>query len=185
MASFKRAEFRTTVVERSYTAIEHLFESRRKVMSSVAAVPQSREPLLGPASQRLEIGLLGARTAAVLRRVVEGSPVDASDRVVLQAATDMLESTADAVEFIGGGKPKRERGVFGFGAMALTVELTAPELTPDDLPTFLRAMANDLSRLQTDLDREAAAKLLPAFSTLANVATREAGSVGEGGSSLI
>lgn len=155
-------------------------------MSSVAAVPQSREPLLGPASQRLEIGLLGARTAAVLRRIVEGSQVDESDRLVLGTATDMLESTADAVEFIaGGGQLKRDRGVFGFGAMALTVELTAHELPPDDLPAFLRDMASALSQLQTGADAEAAARLLPTFSALADVATREAGTVGEGGGSLI
>jgi hypothetical protein len=98
----------------------------------------------------------------------------------------MLETAADAVEFIAaGGQLKRDRGSFGFGAMAFTVEFAAPAVPAADLPKFLRTMATGLTQLQTHSDTAAARQLLPAFSTLADVATRQAGTVGEGGGSLI
>jgi hypothetical protein len=155
-------------------------------MTMVAALPKSQDALLGPASQRLEIGLLGARAAAVLRRVDDTSVLDDADHVVLGQATDMLNAAADAVEFVAaGGRLKTDRKSFGFSAMAIAVELAAPSVPPDDLPKFLRAMAGDLSRVSSERDVEAAQRLLPAFSTLADVATRQAGSTGEGGGSLI
>src|SRR5437016_1141793 len=96
--------------------VERLFDRRGATMTAVAAVPESREALLGPAAQRLEIGLLGARTAAVLRRVLDGVEVDDVDRAVLRSATEMLEAAADAVEFVAaGGQLKRDRRSFGFG----------------------------------------------------------------------
>ncbi len=155
-------------------------------MAAVAAVPEFREALLGPAAQRLEIGLLGARTAAVLRRLLDGLAVDDVDRAVLRSAVEMLENTADAVEFLAaGGELKRERTSFGFGAMALTVELAAPAVATADLPQFVRDMANDLNELINHIDVDAAGRLLPVFSLLADVATRQAGTVGEGGGSLV
>jgi hypothetical protein len=155
-------------------------------MTTMAAVPESREALLGPAAQRLEIGLLGARTAAVLRRVSEGSEIDDLDRAVLHSAMEMLETAADAVDFVAaGGALKRDRRSFGFSAMAFTVELAAPAVSAADLPLFLRSMVSDLRQLQNQNNVEVAGRLLPAFSTLADVATRQAGNVGEGGGSLL
>lgn len=149
---------------------------------TMVAFPDSRQALLGPAAQRLEIGLVGARTAAVLRRIADGVAVDEVDRTILRSATEMLQTAADAVEFVAaGGKLTRDRRTFGFGAMAFTVELAAPAIPPADLPEFLRTMATGLTHLQTESDVQAAEALLPAFSTLADVATRQAGTVGEGG----
>jgi hypothetical protein len=154
-------------------------------MSAVAAVPAPREALLGPNSQRLEVGLLGARTAAVLRRIVEGEVTDEVDREVLSAAAEMMESAADAVEVVqAGGQLKPDRKTLGFGAMAFTVELTASEVAPAELNEFLRSMAQILSGLQNSPKAELARQILPAFSLLADVATRQAGTVGEGGGSL-
>lgn len=156
-------------------------------MSAVAAVPAPRDALLGPASQRLEVGLLGARTAAVLRRIIGGLAVEDVDRAVLQNAIVMMESAADAVEVVAaGGQLKRDRQSLGFGAMAFTVELAAPpSVAPSDLPDFLRSIAMTLEHLQSTPDPTLADKVLPAFSTLADVATRQAGTVGEGGGALI
>lgn len=166
---------------------EHVFDRKGVAVAAVAAVPTSREALLGPASQRLEVGLLGARTAAVLRRIVEDAELDEADRAVLRSAADMLARTAEAVAAVagsGGGQLNRDRRSFGFGAMAFTVELAAPKVAAADLPEFLREMAGRLSQLTTSRDKLAAQGLLPAFSTLADVATRQAGTVGEGGGSL-
>lgn len=156
-------------------------------MSAVAAVPAPREALLGPNSQRLEVGLLGARTAAVLRRIIDGLAVEEVDRTILQTATAMMESAADAVEVVeAGGQLKRDRRSLGFGAMAFAVELAAPRtVAPSDLPAFLRGIAAKLSQLKSTADPNLAGEVLPAFSTLADVATRQAGTVGEGGGSLI
>lgn len=156
-------------------------------MSAVAAVPAPREALLGPNSQRLEVGLLGARTAAVLRRIIDGLAVEDVDRTILQTATAMMEAAADAVEVVeAGGQLKRDRRSLGFGAMAFAVELAAPPtMAPSDLPNFLRSIAERLRELQSKPNRNLAEEVLPAFSTLADVATRQAGTVGEGGGSLI
>lgn len=156
-------------------------------MSTVANVPAPREALLGPNAQRLEVGLLGARTAAVLRRIIKGLPVEDVDRTILQTATTMMDAAAEAVEVVeAGGQLKRDRRSLGFGAMAFTVELAAPAtVAPSDLPDFLRGMARRLSELQSTANPKLAEEALPAFSTLADVATRQAGTVGEGGGSLI
>lgn len=156
-------------------------------MSAVAAVPAPREALLGPNSQRLEVGLLGARTAAVLRRIIDGLVMEDVDRTILQTATTMMEAAADAVEVVeAGGQLKRDRRSLGFGAMAFTVELAAPAtVAPSDLPAFLRGIAHQLSELQSTPNAKLAEEVLPAFSMLADVATRQAGTVGEGGGSLI
>ena len=155
-------------------------------MTTVDAVPASREALLGPNSQRLEVGLLGARTAAVLRRIVDGLDMDDVDRAILRSAAEMMETAAEAVEVVAaGGQLRRDRQTFGFGAMAFTLELAAPAVAPSDLPDFLTKIANTLRDLRTTPDPNLANQVLPAFSTLADVATRLAGTVGEGGGSLI
>lgn len=156
-------------------------------MTSVAAIPATRDALLGPNAQRLEIGLQCARTAAVLRRVIEGGQPDPVDVEVLESAADMMATAAEAVEVVAaGGRLTRDRAQLGFGAMALTVELAAPsDVGPGDLPRFLGDMAEALRTLKTDAEPQLAESLLPAFSLLADVATRQAGAVGEGGGSLI
>lgn len=150
-------------------------------MTAVAATPTAREALLGPDSQRLEVGLLGARTAAVLRRVLEGLPLDEFDRATLETSIRMLESVAEAVEGVEAGKHlTRVREGFGFGAMSFTVEFATANVARSDLPNTLRRMASDLRDIQQTSDPQIAERLLPSFSALADVATRQAGSVGEG-----
>jgi hypothetical protein len=154
-------------------------------MSKVAALPQSSEALLGPSSQRLDIGLMAARTAAILRRVVDDATLDDVDDKILESASNMLESTAHAVEIVAsGGQLRREPGGLSFGAMAFTVEHAAHEVPPADVPEFFRRMAEHLNRVRTDRDVNAAQSLLRLFSELAEVATQQAGTVGEGDGSL-
>ncbi len=154
-------------------------------MSTVAALPQSREALLGPSAQRLEIGLLAARTAAVLRRVLDGTALDDIDEEILRSAAGMLKTTAHAVEIIAaGGRLKREPGGLSFGAMAFTVEHAAHEVAEADLAQFFRRLAQDVTKVRTASDAEAARRLLPPFSALAEVATQQAGTAGEGGGVL-
>lgn len=154
--------------------------------SSIATVPVSREALLGPNSQRLEVGLLAARTAAVLRRVRDGLVIDDIDRKVLESAAEIMEAAAEAVDVVAtGGQLKRDRQSLGFGAMAFTVEAAAPSVPPSDLPEFLRSISKTLRDLRTQPNPSLVDSVLPAFSLLADVATRMAGTVGEGGGSLV
>jgi hypothetical protein len=160
-----------------------MFEKGRDMATMV--LPQAREALLGPTAQKLEIGLLAARTAGVLRRIEARTDVDDVDRVILEAAAAMLANAADAIEGIAaGGQPRRARGSFGFGAMAFTVELAAAAVPESDLPSFLRDMADALNLLRHESRPDLTGQLLPAFSRLAEVATKQAGSVGEGGGAL-
>jgi hypothetical protein len=150
------------------------------------AMPASQEALLGPNAQRLEVGLLCARTAAVLRRIIDGEATDGIDIGVLNSAADMMTTAAEAIEVVaGGGRLRRDRSSLGFGAMAFAAQLAAPSTQPGDLPEALLAMANALRTLEAGADLELAQRVLPAFSMLADVATRQAGAVGEGGGSLI
>lgn len=154
--------------------------------ATTAAATATREPLVGSGAQRLEVGLLGARTAAVLRRVIQGSALDDVDRAVLRSAAEVMATTAEAVEGVAtGGRLSRDRRSLGFGAMAFTVEQAAPRVAPAELPMYLRKLAEALTALETEPNVEIAERLLPAFSGLADVATQQAGTVGEGGGTLI
>jgi hypothetical protein len=158
---------------------------KRAEMPVGMVVASASEPLTGAAAQNLDLGLASARAAAVLRRIIAGVEVDEIDRAVLQTAEDLMIATADAADFVSaGGQLSRTRGHFSFSAVALTMESTAPSAPPTDVSKRLRAFAATLSTLRTDANAADAKSVLPAFSTLADIATRHAGSVGEGGGSL-
>jgi hypothetical protein len=155
-------------------------------MTTISAVSASQEALFGPNAQRLEVSLLGARTAAVLRRIVAGNELDEYDEASLNSAIDAMSSTADAIDVVaGGGQLRRDTRTFGFGAMAFAVESAAVSLPPAEVPQFLRRLADDLRRLLNDPSPAGAALLVSTFSMLADVAMRQAGSVGEGNGSIL
>ena len=147
-----------------------------------ASMSAPEEALFGPNAQRLEVSLLGARTAAVLRRIVGGSALDEYDLVSLNATIDAMSATAEAIEIVAGGRQLRTgRRTLGFGAIALAVESSASSVPPADVPRFLRDLADGLRQIIDQPAEQAARALLPTFSLLADVAMRQAGSVGEGG----
>jgi hypothetical protein len=158
---------------------------KRAEMPLGMVVASASEPLTGSAAQNLDLGLASARAAAVLRRIIAGIEVDDIDRAVLQTAEELMTVTADAADFVAaGGQLSRTRGHFSFSAVALTMELAAPSAPPTDVAKRLRAFATTLSTLRGDATVADALSVLPAFSALADIATRHAGSVGEGGGSL-
>lgn len=149
-------------------------------MATVSALPTDREALLGPASRKLEIGLIGARTATALRRVLSGAETDDADRSVLSEAEAMLRSVANAIDFVeSGGSTRQQPASFGFGAMAFAMETTAANFPSKDLTAHLRQAADELASLQVAPNKAVAATLVNLFSGLADVATRHAGTVGE------
>jgi hypothetical protein len=155
-------------------------------MSVVMALPATQEGLLGPRAQLLEVGLVSARAAAALRRVIANANCDDVDALVLRSATDMLITAADAMDDVSTGARVRHRGnQFGFGAMAFTVEVATQAATDADLSGFLRHAAESVEGLIMTPDPEVAEAVLPLFSSLADVATRQTGVVGEGAGSLI
>lgn len=163
--------------------VEHLFDQRGREGMLEMTMPETRDALVGPAAQKLTVGLLAARTAGVLRRIQDGEVLDDVDGQILGAAADMLEDAATTVEaVIAGGHVGRVPGIWGFGAISFTVDVTAGRVPAElDLPGFLRDMARSLTRIALEPSADLAQYLLPAFSELAEVATQQAGSVGEGG----
>jgi hypothetical protein len=177
-----RRDFRNTAREvTGEDVVSNACSDEGPLVPKVAALPQSSEALLGPSAQRLDIGLLAARTAAILRRVADGAPLDEVDDQILQTASRVLESTAHAVQIVAaGGQLTREPGGLSFGAMAFTVEHAAHQVPPADVPDFFWRMAAHVTKVRTDRDVPAAKELLGLFSELARVATQQAGTVGEG-----
>lgn len=170
----------------SSLSFERMFDWHEEATVRASAAARARESLLGPSSQRLEVGLLGARTAAILRRIIGGERIEDVDRVILTRAMDVMNATADAVEGItesGHARPSSQ--VLGFGAMAFTLESAAGSVPPSDLPRFLRGVAVSLETLREHADVSVAKRTLPIFALLADLATRSAGTSGEGASSLI
>jgi hypothetical protein len=149
-------------------------------------VASQSEPLLGVAAQNLDLGLASARTAAVLRRIIAGVTPDDIDAAVLKRAEELMSASADAADFVAaGGRLNHMRGSFGFTAVALAVESAAPSLPPADASKRLRGFATKLSSLRQTPVVADAEDVLPAFSALADIATRQAGSVGEGRDSIL
>ncbi len=147
----------------------------------IAATPTtSDEGLLGANAQRLELALISARTAATLRRMLDNVQPDGVDVAILRKAADVMSDTAEALETLAaGGTPKRKESHFGFGTMAYAVELTAPQTDADELPGYLRQVATSLAHLESEADPKIAADLLSMFSLLADIATQQAGTMGE------
>lgn len=145
-----------------------------------SAVTGIDEPLMGVRSQYIDVGLLGARTAAVLRRIVASSEFDDYDRAVIESAEKMLRSTADAIEFVSsGGQIGSYPNSYSFGAVALTLEATSVDEPEEDVIEGLRDLADKLCSIAESVDIKAAESILPVFSVLSNIATRSAGSPGD------
>jgi hypothetical protein len=138
------------------------------------------EPLVGSQSQQVDLGLLGARTAAVLRRIGAGQGIDPYDETVIHSAEAMLERTAEAIEFVSsGGRIGSRPQAYSFGSVALTLEATSPGAHDDDAVKYLRDLAGTLHGLLTTQDSAVATSILPVFSAIAEIATRTAGSPGD------
>lgn len=145
-----------------------------------SAVMSIDEPLMGVRSQFVELGLLGARTAAVLRRIVASSELDDYDRAVIESAVRMFRSTADAIEFVSsGGQMGSYPNSYSFGAVALTLEATSVDEPDEDAVMCLRALADKLFSISESANTREAESILPVFSALASIATRSAGAPGD------
>ena len=160
-------------------------------MATMAAPAESREALIGPAAQRLDLGLQAARSAAALRRAAAGDSDDV-DRLVLGDAETMLRAGADVVEFVESGQhlDAPQESSYGFGSVAFTVEVAAPAVASDALGKHLRGLADELHGVVEHAHGahepgDVPIALINFFSVLADVATRQAGTVGEGGQALI
>jgi hypothetical protein len=143
-------------------------------------VSNTGEALTGMQSQQIDVGLLGARTAGVLRRLRSSEPLEPYDRTVLDAAEAMLRRAAAAVEFVSSkGREGSSPGTYGFGAVALTLEATASAEGDSDAVVSLTKLADAVKALTETPSVELADAILPVFSALANVASRTAGSPGD------
>ena len=148
--------------------------------SGKSAVTGIDEPLMGIRSQYVDLGLLGARTAAVLRRIATSSEMDDYDRTVIENAVLMLRNTADAIEFVSsGGRIGSYPNSYSFGAVALTLEATSVDESDEDVVKGLRDLANKLCSIAESADIKDAKSILPVFSVLSSIATRSAGSPGD------
>lgn len=138
------------------------------------------EPLIGTRSQYVEVGLLGARTAAVLQRIIDGVVYDDYDRTVVSRAASMLRDTANAVEFVSShGEHGSQPQSYSFSAVSLTLQATTTDQPDEGVVQSLRSLADALSSVAESHDLEVAASIMPFFSTLANIARTSAGSPGD------
>ena len=138
------------------------------------------EPLVGARSQQVELGLLAARTAAVLRRIDEGLTMDDYDRAVIGRAEAMLRGAADAIEFVSsGGKLGSHPQSYSFSAVALTLQATAKDEPDEGDVQSLRTLADMMSSLADPSDSEVVSIIMPVFSALASITTSLAGSSGD------
>ena len=143
------------------------------------------EPLIGTRPQQVELGLLGARTAAVLRRIDEGFDLNEYDVSVIRRAASMLRSTADAIDFVSSsGRSGSHPQSYSFGAVALTLRVTATDTPDESVVQSLRALADDISAVAETEDAAKARNIVPLFSALACIATSSAGSPGDSIQSL-
>ena len=152
---------------------------------AVAALPGSTEPLLGLPGQRLNIGLLGARTAAALRRNGRREVVDDTDREVLGSAVGLLRAAVEAAEFISsGGTIGSAPSVTGFGSVTFAVTMAAAVDDAHEATAKLRRLLDGLEKEQNGNLSSIHDDLVTFFSLLAEIATRDAGSSGETNLSL-
>lgn len=138
------------------------------------------EPLIGLRSQQVDLGLLGARTAAVLRRIAAGNPLDEYDHQILGHAEAMLRDTADAIEFVSssglhGSHPK----TYSFGAVAITLEAAARDEPDESVVHILRSLADTIRASVDSSDVTKAESIIPVFSSLTSIAISSAGSPGD------
>ena len=138
------------------------------------------EANLGTRSQQLEVGLMGAMTAAVLRRALGGEDLDDHDFEVIDDTFRMLTISADAIEFLSSrGLKGKYPTTHSFAAVELTAEVISavkPSIGSDAQSydadaTRLRSLATQLGCIRRKIDSESISKLLPTFSALANVST--------------
>ena len=136
--------------------------------------------MLGSASsQGATIGLIMARAAGAARRAEGGSSLTEMDQGALRKASELLRTTADALQFAesdgkAGSRPRN------FTAVEFVVETKFVRSEPQEQwVAVLGKLADDVDAFALDGGTEAAPRLVALFSTLSEMATRNAGSVGE------
>ena len=144
------------------------------------AVLGVNEPLIGDRSQPVELALLGARTAAVMRRLSDGLTLDDYDHAVLSRAESMLRDAANAIEFVSSrGKLGSHPQSYSFSAVALTLQAATRDAPDDSVVQYLRSVADAVASLVRAPDSDIADSITPMFSALASIATSYAGSHGD------
>ena len=134
------------------------------------------EPLMGLQSQQLGMSLMGAMTAAVLRRARDGIVLDDHDFRVIEDASKMLRASADAIAFIsckGKAEYPRVHSFVAAGRAAETVFTARSDSTETQSDhssaEHLRKLADQLDVLRDTADRDAVIEsILPSFSALAD-----------------
>lgn len=153
------------------------------ITNSVVTTPmRSEEPLTGVLAQMLDLGMLGAKTAAVLRRIRDGSELSEYGKSILERTIAMLNAVADSIESMASDSPSSgSYHVYGYETATLVAEATATESGEVD-HEYLRCLAKKLQEIQSSPDAESADKLdklVWVFSALARRATSSAGSPGD------
>ena len=138
----------------------------------------------GPFSQRssemLGLGMAGALTAAVCRRIADGIEADDHDRAQFKNTVAILNAAADAETFIRSQGRSGRYPKTSFAAAAMLADIVAAHVPGEDNVQRLKALAAAVAAVAESPDPAAAQSLVPVFSHLAGAGTSGAGSPGCG-----
>ena len=159
--------------------------------ASTSAAPDTHSAVAcgdGPFSERssemLGLGMAGAMTAAVFRRIADGCEADDHDHRILADAAKILNAAANTKTFFqsqgrSGRYPSGGCGGSAAGATMLADVVNAYIPGEDDIER-LQALAAAVTAVAESPDPAAALALVPVFSHLARAGTGAAGSPGCG-----
>lgn len=152
--------------------------------ATIAGGSAGRYGLLRGGSELIDLSLLAARTAVVLRSVSSGGDVTDDDEKILQTMARLLSDAAHALQFVGSGG---REGSPPSGAFAARVDATIDAMLDEQMQAADPvAVAQKLSELSDRLanprepwSSEEAHKLGGFFSGLAHAVLNQTGHVGE------
>ncbi|SKD80757.1 Uncharacterised protein [Mycobacteroides abscessus subsp. massiliense] len=150
---------------------------------TVSTTSRGRFDLLRGGSELIDLSLLAARTAAVIRQVSAGGALSGEDEGILGSMTALLEDAARAVQFFGAG------GVQGSppsGALAAGVDAAIDAVLDERRLADPAAIAQRFTTLAQRLNTPEepwrageADELVHYFSRLSRTVLNQTGSIGE------
>jgi hypothetical protein len=151
---------------------------------TIAETSTGRYDLLRGGSELVDLSLLAARTAVVLRELSRGGDLADDDAETLRAMAHLLGEAAHAVQFIdsGGREGSPPSGAFAAGVDAAIDAVLDGPMQPTDPAALSRKLSNlsdRLLRAQEPWSPNEANDLGGYFSGLARAVLNQTGHVGE------
>ena len=158
-------------------------------MSFTAHTAAGRYDLMRGGSELVDLSLLAARTAAVLRRYADGGELLPEDELVLEAMNELLSDAAHAVEFFGsegrdGDPPSGALAARVDAAIDAVLDERMQPADPEELSAKLTRLADRLRAIREPWSAGEAVTLASFFAGLSRSVLSQTGHVGEVTASL-